>query len=318
MLNRSLIIASAWILLAFDLDANSCESFMITAPVSSLLSKHADEISILKKEAQSEKYGIVPTEDVFYLRYCLEFEGKNKKDGEDGAQDKQTSLDLLKENLAWRNGEGSRICELARLAVAAAMDGEKGQWNNAPVRNGAPHAAIVNQYISQSEIVTTTTRSGDLVYCIRAGQIDDVGLMSKLTADEMSEFFLYCKEVNAIVADVRSESSDHLVYLVTANDLSGTSLTGASSFRKALSAASKKASTLYPTLAGPTLLLNLPILLTALAKLFTPLFPPDVRAKLRFEKGPLNDLDDLSELFQDGPARESFMNDLDRLIYTKK
>jgi hypothetical protein len=138
--------------------------------------------------------------------------------------------------------------------------------------------------------------------------------MSEISAEDLSEFFLYCKEVNSIVANMRSISSDKLIQLITANDLSGTKLLGDNSFRNALSKASTKASDLYPALAGPTLLLNLPRLLGALAKLFTPLFPPEVRKKLRFERGPLNEISDLSAVLN-GPERETFLDDLDKLVY---
>ena len=152
------------------------------------------------------------------------------------------------------------------------------------------------------------------MYCIRAGKIDDAALMSEVTADQMTEFFLYCKEVNAIVADLRSMSDDRLISVITANDLNGVSLLGDSSFRKALSASSTKANDLYPALSGPTLLLNLPLLLGALAKLFTPLFPPEVRQRLKFEQGLLHNVNDLTEILS-GATRDAFLNELDALVY---
>jgi len=259
----------------------------------------------LQDKAKAAGLATVPEEDIFYLRYCIEYDGGKRGDINDGAN-------VLLKNLEWRNNQGKGLCDAARNAVSKAMETEK--WDNAPVREAAPHASIINKYITSSQIVTTTSRTGDLVYCIRAGKIDDLSLMSELTADELSDFFLYCKEVNSIVADKRSVASGKLIRLVTANDLSGTKLLGDSSFRKALSAASTKASDLYPALAGPTLLLNLPALLGALAKLFTPLFPPEVRKKLRFEQGPLNKISDLSAVL-DGPEREKFLTELDQLIY---
>lgn len=52
--------------------------------------------------------------------------------------------------------------------------------------------------------------------------------------------------------------------------------------RKSLSAASKKANKLYPAFNGRTLMLmlNPPVLLGVLAKLFTPLFPEAVKKRL--------------------------------------
>lgn len=70
--------------------------------------------------------------------------------------------------------------------------------------------------------------------------------------------------------------TDRLIQVLTANDLTGIKLVGGSGdFRRALSASSKQATLIYPTsYTGPTLLVNLPPLLNALVKLFTPLFPP--------------------------------------------
>ena len=113
----------------------------------------------------------------------------------------------------------------------------------------------------------------------------------------MVDFFIYCKEVNSAVADLRSLKADVLVKLITCNDLAGVKLVGGSpDLRKSLSAASKKANELYPTFNGRTLMLNPPVLLGVLAKLFTPLFPEAVRNRLRFESGPLKDVGDLREI----------------------
>lgn len=160
------------------------------------------------------------------------------------------------------------------------------------------------------------TNAGDLCYCIRAGKIDDVALMSKVSVEEMTDFFLYAKEVNAIVANKRSEAQGRLVCVLTANDLGGVKLVGGdATFRKALSAASTKANALYPNLAGPTFLLNLPRLLSALTKLFTPLFPEEVRKKLKFERGPLENVE-LTEISHSGDQakREKFLTDIDNML----
>lgn len=277
--------------------------------VSTLIKKHATDLLFLKEKARSAIGSNIPLEDIFYLRYCVAFDGSNKKKG-----DINDAAIALVENLKWRQTEGSSLCEKANAAVKEALSSENKTWNNAPVREAAPHAAIVNKYITSSQIVTTTSRHGDLVYCIRAGKIDDKALMSEISADQMTQFFLYCKEVNAIVADMRSLSSNRLVTVITANDLNGVSLFGDSSFRKALSASSTKANDLYPELSGPTLLLNLPPLLGALAKLFTPLFPAEVRQRLKFEQGPLRSIHDLTDVLN-GDSREVFLNELEKLVY---
>jgi hypothetical protein len=53
---------------------------------------------------------------------------------------------------------------------------------------------------------------------------------------------------------------------------------------------------LNPTFNGRTLMLNPPVLLGVLAKLFTPLFPETVRKRLQFESGLLRDVEDLREI----------------------
>ena len=60
----------------------------------------------------------------------------------------------------------------------------------------------------------------------------------------MAEYFIYCKEVLNLVAAKRSVATDKFIRVITANDLSGISLTGDATFRKALSASSKKATDL--------------------------------------------------------------------------
>ena len=140
------------------------------------------------------------------------------------------------------------------------------------------------------------TNDNDLVYIIRAAKIDDINLMSSATEEQVIDFFLYAKEVCFQVADRRTRQSGRLVTVITANDLSGINIFGDATFRKVLSATSKKAVRLYPMLAGPTLLLNLPRLLGSLIKIFKPLFPKSVQKKLKFEQGPLKDVADLQEL----------------------
>ncbi|KAK7241101.1 beta-1,6-glucosyl hydrolase [Aureococcus anophagefferens] len=108
---------------------------------------------------------------------------------------------------AWRArlGEGKPIVEAARDAIEPWVPAGK---------------------------LMTMRGAGGLVYAIRAGLIDDKGLMADVDADALS--------VEAGRRDL-------------------------------------------PGLSGPTVLLNLPRLLGALVKLFTPLFPPAVRKKLKFD-----------------------------------
>jgi hypothetical protein len=289
-----------------------CVAFSLSkTPVSQLLKQEADTIKLLKAEASS----VAPSSaeylnDVYFLRYCLH----------EGFESPAARVEALKQNVKWMYGtpEGKSICEAADSAIAGAMEG--GKWNNDGVLAAAPHSSTISKFIMPRNAVTTTSNTGDLVYCIRAGQIDDNALMSSVSIEEMAQFFLYCKHVNAQVANQRSLQQDRLVCVVTANDLTGVKLVGGSGdFRKALGKASTQANDLYPTVSGPTLLLNLPKILSALVKLFTPLFPPAVRERLKFERGPLSKVEDLTQILpgqSDPNPRATFVSQLDSLIYT--
>ena len=294
-------------LVAFDLSVGALGFSLSDKPVSFLLSENADKISSLKEVAAAIASD-APEDDVFYLRYALT-----------GA-DEEEMKSRLEENVRWRSsGEGRLVCDAAKVAIEKATSGD--DWNNDPVRAAAPYASVVNDFITEASIVTTSSRAGDLIYCIRAASIDDTALMNAISVENLAHFFLYTKEVNAAVANQRSIGSDRLVCVCTANDLSGVKVIGGSAeFRKALSAASQKANELYPTLSGPSLLLNLPRLLTALVKIFTPLFPEEVRKKIKFARGPLSDVTALNEILAgsggDGSKRDNFLTAVEELIYS--
>ena len=218
----------------------------------------------------------------------------------------------LEEQLAWRAGEGASIVSAAASAVKAAT--ADGGWNNQPVNDAAPHAALVNQYITTNQIVTLSTAEGDLVFCIRAAALDDASLMSAVTVEQLTDFFLYTKEIHSLVADARTERSGRLCRVLLANDLGGLNLAGDASFRSALSASSMAATRLYPSLAGPTLLLNLPFLLQTLVSLFKPLFPPAVLERLKFAKAEkLGLVADLATLTTDAGARDAVLGELEEI-----
>ena len=126
---------------------------------------------------------------------------------------------------------------------------------------------------------------------------------------------LYTKEIHSLVADARTKASGRLCRVVLANDLGGLNLAGDASFRSALSASSRAATKLYPSLAGPTLLLNLPFLLQALVSLFKPLFPPSVLERLKFERASeLGKVSDLASLMTDAGARSAFLAELEGIM----
>ena len=294
-------------LVALDLSVGALGFSLSDKPLSFLISENADKISSLKEVAAAIASD-APEDDVFYLRYALT-----------GA-DEEEMKSRLEENVRWRSsGEGRLVCDAAKVAIEKATSGD--DWNNDPVRAAAPYASVVNDFITEASIVTTSSRAGDLIYCIRAASIDDTALMNAISVENLAHFFLYTKEVNAAVANQRSIGSDRLVCVCTANDLSGVKVIGGSAeFRKALSAASQKANELYPTLSGPSLLLNLPRLLTALVKIFTPLFPEEVRKKIKFARGPLSDVTALNEILAgsggDGSKRDNFLTAVEELIYS--
>ena len=280
------------------------------ASLQSLLNANQEKISSFKEIAQSisSDVAIAPTNDVFYLRYALETSYETDEE----------RIDALKSNIQWRLNDGKDIVTNAYHAIQAASNGEDSKWNNGPVQDAAPHADRINKYLTSVQCITTShPSSNDLIYCVRAGKIDDKALMSSVTVDEMFDFFMYVKEVNAAVADMRSIETDSLIKIVTCNDLIGVKLVGGSSdFRSALSLSSKKATELYPSLSGRTLLLNLPALLGALVKLFTPLFPAAVMERIRFERGPLKNVDDLKQIVESGAARDEFVEQMNELVYS--
>ena len=96
-------------------------------------------------------------------------------------------------------------------------------------------------------------------------------LMSKISVEKIVAFLLYSKEIIALAANDRSLKSNKMAFMLTVSDLSGLKLIGGdASFRSALGDSSKQANEFYPALGGPTLVLDLPKLVRALIKLFTP------------------------------------------------
>ena len=314
------------------------------------MQKHSSSISSIRTTIRTADTSF---SDLFYLRHILEF-------GEEEAAAE------IQSTIAWRNGAGSNVVK--RAAEAFAMATADGGWNNSPVLERAPHYEKIKPFITGKQILTTSTRDNDLVYCVRAGKIDDMGLMAEVSVSELeevrmneernkgdekfvasrsekfrskqergddtlvsfvsslhpltllasivaSQFFLYAKEINCIVADQRSVQSNRLCRVALANDLSGVSLFNSSpDFRKALSQSSTVAAGVYPSVNRETLLLNLPKLLSALVKLFKPIFPKTVQKKLKFCNGPLKDIDDLAQIAREGPERTKFLDQIHDII----
>merc|ERR1712054_491015 len=111
------------------------------------------------------------------------------------------------------------------------------------------------------------------------------------------------------------ERTGRLCNVIFANDITGTMKPPDPLFGKALTASSKSYEKLYPSLAGPTLILNLPFILQAFVGLFKPLFPKAVQARLKFESAPyLTKLRTLTPLTDDANAKKDFLAEVDRLL----
>jgi len=243
--------------------------------------KLIDDLASRTKDARSLADDLIPCTDEADLKIWLA-----RFLGNDGDVDAAEAK--VRESIEWRNGEGKKICEAARDAVNEAMS--EGAWTNKPVQEKAPHGSKINAFFADGRVMNLRNKKGDgLIYAIRAGDIDDKALMSAVSVEELAEFFLYAKAINERACASLSKRTGALATVTTVNDLAGVDLLGDASFRNALSAASKQGDAYFPGLSGPTVLLNLPRLLGALVKLFTPLFPESVRAKLRFERHELGE-----------------------------
>ena len=98
--------------------------------VPKLLEKQRVTVDALKEQAPDFS-------EVALLRFALAFPTQTE------------ASKALKDTLAWRSGAGREIVEAAGAAYKEAF--ATGKWNNAPVRDGAPHAKTINQYITEKK-----------------------------------------------------------------------------------------------------------------------------------------------------------------------
>jgi len=239
-------------------------------------------------------------DDDYLLRFALEH-------GDDTA----AALKNLSQVVGWRKREGKKIVEAAAKAVEQALAG--GKWDNAPVFAAAPHSEKIGKYLTSDQIVVVTLPAGDLCSCIRASAIDDKAMMDEVSVDELKEFFIYAREINNTVANMRSKASGKLVRLLAANDLTNVSKFPDDRFQKALTESSKDATTYYPGLAGPTVILNLPGIVRLLVSFLTPLFPGAVQQRIKFARGPMAYLTNLSDALKE-PTKTQFVGDLEAVL----
>ena len=278
---------------------NAGMGYKIGARTEGVLINNRYVVEELKKIADG--LGIVMSE-IALLRFALAH-----------PDDEKSAEKALKDAIRWRQTKGKSIVESAREAVEKAM--ANGGWENDFVRNAAPHAAVINQFITPKAVVTTSTEDGDLVYVIRASQIDDKAMMDKVTVEQVCDFFLYAKEVHNIIANKRSASTGRMCSVIFANDISGVRKAPDSRFSKALTSSSDQYESLYPSLAGPTMILNLPLILQAFVGLLKPLFPKSVQERLVFKRAPvLASLTELTPLGTDPVVKQKFSREVKGLL----
>jgi len=225
----------------------------------------------------------------------------------------QEAENVLLDAIDWRRTKGKEIVDSACEAVTKAT--ANGGWDNDYVRDAAPHAEIINKYITPKAVITTSTEDGDLVYVIRASQIDDKELMNNASVEQVCDFFLYAKEVHNIIANKRSKETGRMCSVIFANDISGVRKAPDKRFSKALTASSDTYESLYPSLAGPTMILNLPLILQAFVGLLKPLFPKSVQERLVFTRAPvLASLKELTPLGNDPVIKQKFTREVKSLL----
>jgi len=268
--------------------------------------KNTDSTTDTDTDSKStDSNAVVSEEEVTRLRYALAFEA--------GWEAKLA----FRERMEYRHSpQGKAIVEAAATAYQEATQGGAGTWNNEVVRAAAPHATLINQYVTSQSFLTVSTAKGDLVYIIRASLLDDKQLMNAVSVQQLSEFFLYVKEIHQLVANARSAQTGRLCEVIFANDITGVRKPPDKRFSKALSSSSAQYETLYPSLAGPTMILNLPFLLQAFASFFKPLFPKSIQVKLKFLRAPvLGGFRELTPLGNPkGRQQQAFLVEIEKLL----
>jgi len=264
------------------------------ASVESLLTKNRPTVDALSALSPT------PIPELTRLRFALAFPSQSE------------ATRALRETLTYRTGPGLPLITAAQNAVTLAT--ADGGWDNEPVRNAAPHADRINRFINEKNILTLSTEEGDLLYVIRASLIDDKQLMNEVSVEEMTEFFLYVKEVHNLIANGRSARTGRMCEVIFANDISGVRKPPDRRFSKALTESSQQYEKLYPSLAGPTMILNLPFVLQAFVGLIKPLFPKGVQERLLFARAPVLARQKVLTPLTSGGERDKFLREVKILL----
>ena len=140
--------------------------------------------------------------------------------------------------------------------------------------------------------------------------VDVEEAVDTLAMRRLQHSFLYSKAVNARVCALLSLKTGVMVTVVTVNDLKDVSLRStklAGQFRAALGGAARRGDRLFPTLAGPTVIANLPKAIQLLVGLVANLFPVSVRRFLTFAR--IDSLDEgLRRLLVEPDASAAFLD----------
>jgi len=114
------------------------------------------------------------------------------------------------------------------------------------------------------------------------------------------------------MANKRSKTTGRLCTMIVANDSSGTRRPPDSRFSKALKLSADLSESLYPSLTGPTMILNMPLPGVALAK---SLLPKSTRERVVFKKAPvLASLTELTPLGKDMSIQALFLREVKDLL----
>lgn len=98
--------------------------------------------------------------------------------------DEVKARQALEKAIEWRQTAGKRIVNAAREAVAEAT-ANNGEVDKDVLLRYAPHADIINKYITSKASITTSTEEGDIVSVIRPSSIDDKKLMDNATPEQV-------------------------------------------------------------------------------------------------------------------------------------
>ena len=98
--------------------------------------------------------------------------------------DEVKARQALKKTIEWRQTAGKHLVNAAREAFAEAT-ANKGKVDKDVLLRYAPHADIINKYITSKAVITASTEEGDLVRVIRPSIIDDKKLMDNATVEQV-------------------------------------------------------------------------------------------------------------------------------------